>query len=227
MENSKNNNYITEKILHGFAANVIPVYWGAENIHDYFNKDRFINVKSFNIDDINDAIDMIIMILNDDNKFIDMINKPIYANNYIPLTINNISLDVKHLLNIEKKQRKKFITFGGPKFNYQNRVKRICYEATNLDFFDEIVGFTDIDLKNDTTFWAKHGEFIENNKRGYGYWLWKPFLIKKALEGINDNDILLLVKHSSSLKSFYISYCDHTTYSGREKVRRLIPNLVF
>jgi hypothetical protein len=34
-------------------------------------------------------------------------------------------------------------------------------------------------------------EFINNNKRGFGYYIWKPYLIKKILSTMNDNDILL------------------------------------
>jgi hypothetical protein len=191
MENSKNDNYITEKILQGFAANIIPVYWGANNILDYFNEERFINVKSFDIKDINEAIDKIMMILNNDDKYIEIINKPIYTNNFIPLTLTDVSLDIKKILNIEKSQFKKFITFGGPTSDYHDSVKRICAEAESLCFFDKIKGFTELNLKNDEIFWEKHGNFIQNNPRGYGYWLWKSYLIKKELEKINQNDILI------------------------------------
>ena len=52
MENSKNNNYITEKLINAFAANVIPVYWGADNVGDYFNEERFIHVKKFSLLDL-------------------------------------------------------------------------------------------------------------------------------------------------------------------------------
>jgi hypothetical protein len=84
-----------------------------------------------------------------------------------------------------------FLTFGGPTENYHYAVKRICSEATNFKIFDYIIGKTDNDLKNDEIFWSKHKDFIENNKRGYGYWLWKSYLVKKQLEQLNDNDILL------------------------------------
>ena len=191
MENSKNDNYITEKILQGFAANTIPVYWGADNVLDYFNKERFIHVKSYNNAHINEAIDKIMLVLNDDTKYSEMINQPIYLNNYVTLSITTISDNVKQSLNIKHTQYKKFITFGGPTINYHNSCKRLCKEAANLHFFDEIVGFTDAYLKNDNIFWDKHGNFIENNARGYGYWLWKSYLIKKTLDELNDNDILI------------------------------------
>lgn len=36
IENSKMNNYFTDKIIDCFAVGTIPVYWGADNISDYF-----------------------------------------------------------------------------------------------------------------------------------------------------------------------------------------------
>ena len=214
MENSKNKTYITEKILHGFAANTIPVYWGSDNINEYFNEERFINVKSFNNNDINKAINEICILLNDNKKYLEMVNKPIYINNRIPLTINNISNNIQKLLNITCKQRKHFITFGGPTSNYHNSVIRICEEAKDINVFDEITGFTEADLKTDTCFWEKHCKFIESNGRGFGYWIWKPYLIQKELEKLNDNDILI--------------YCDagcQINKNGRERLLEYIDLL--
>lgn len=53
MENSEEDTYITEKMLHGLFASTIPVYWGSKRVHDYFTKDRFINV----LDNARDAIE--------------------------------------------------------------------------------------------------------------------------------------------------------------------------
>lgn len=86
----------------------------------------------------------------------------------------------------------KFITFGGPTVNYHKRVNEICKQALLIEsLFSEVKGFTDLDLKADTSFWQKHGQFIESNPRGYGYWLWKPYLIKKTIETMNDDEILI------------------------------------
>lgn len=189
MENSKNNNYITEKILEGFAANTVPVYWGADNIGDYFNKERFVNVKSFSTDDMNQSIDKIMQIINNDELYLEIINKPIYANNHVPLKLTDIAYDIKKNLNIPETQSKQFITFGNAL--YHNSVKRICDEAKTLHFFDHIKGFTEEDLQKDSPFWNKHGQFILNNKIGYGYWIWKSYLIKKCLDQLKDNDILI------------------------------------
>ena len=48
VENSKNLNYYTDKIVDCFATKTIPIYWGAPNIEDYFNKDGIITFKDEN-----------------------------------------------------------------------------------------------------------------------------------------------------------------------------------
>jgi hypothetical protein len=88
-------------------------------------------------------------------------------------------------------QKVHFITFGGPTQNYHRAVNRICNEAKIFNMFDSIVGKTDADLKSDTDFWNKHGKFIESNKRGYGYWLWKSYIVLNHLKTINEGEILL------------------------------------
>jgi hypothetical protein len=91
---------------------------------------------------------------------------------------------------------KVFITFGaspakGSKYNYQEASDRIKNQAYGLNIFDKIIAYSDTDLKKDSEFWNKHSNFIESNNRGYGYWLWKPYLIMKTLDTMNDGDILL------------------------------------
>ena len=84
-----------------------------------------------------------------------------------------------------------FITFGAGGQNYYDAVNRLTKQANNLNIFDKIIGYTDNELKSDDSFWKQHSTFIENNKRGYGYWLWKPYIIKKTMESMNDGDCLL------------------------------------
>ena len=33
-------------------------------------------------------------------------------------------------------------------------------------------------------FWKSHGDFVLANKRGFGYWLWKPYILQNALESL-------------------------------------------
>ena len=84
-----------------------------------------------------------------------------------------------------------FLTFGGGDIDYLNGVKELTEQAETLNIFYKIIGLTDIDLKNDNEFWNKHGTFILENIRGYGYWIWKPYIIKKYINLIEENDTLL------------------------------------
>lgn len=86
---------------------------------------------------------------------------------------------------------KKFITFGAGGKKYIDAGNRILNQAKKTELFDECKLYTDTDLKNNKEFWSKHKKFIINNKRGFGYWLWKSFLIKESIKNMNDGDILL------------------------------------
>lgn len=77
----------------------------------------------------------------------------------------------------------KFLTFGSHNgcihANYIDAAVRLANQVKELKLFDEIIVYTGNNLKEDTEFWNKHSEFILNNRRGFGYWLWKPYIIKK------------------------------------------------
>lgn len=94
MENSSEEYYITEKILYGFMADTIPIYWGSKNIHKFFNKNRFINVDNIDSDD---WVNKIITLQNDDDLYISMLNENIYPNEYNTsiVTINTVAEEIK------------------------------------------------------------------------------------------------------------------------------------
>ena len=83
-----------------------------------------------------------------------------------------------------------FLTFGTTG-EYKKRAERCIDLIKKLNVFDKLILLTEEDLKKDYCFWNNHSKFIENNKRGYGYWLWKSYIIKKQLEKMNEDDILL------------------------------------
>lgn len=86
---------------------------------------------------------------------------------------------------------KVFITFGAGEQKYIDGGERLIKQAESTGYFDQIILYTDKDLKNDKEFWNQHSNFISKNKRGYGYWIWKSYLIKKTMETMKDGDILL------------------------------------
>jgi hypothetical protein len=81
----------------------------------------------------------------------------------------------KHLVNYSDK-------------SHHNSQKENSNSALKFGGFDNVFSFNLQDLGD---------EFITENKgimsqaRGAGYWMWKPFVIKKALEMMGDNDILM------------------------------------
>jgi hypothetical protein len=84
-----------------------------------------------------------------------------------------------------------FVSFGGPTDNYHRRVDIICQEMSAAFPNFQIFKYTDQDLKNDPEFWSKHEKFMKTNPRGYGHWLWKPWIIYKTLQSLQDGDILI------------------------------------
>ena len=87
-------------------------------------------------------------------------------------------------------QKYYFHTFGNN--IYQGALNRIEKQAKKFNIFSHLFMYNENDLKNDTHFWNKHKDFINNNKRGYGYWIWKPYCILKSLEKIDENDIVVI-----------------------------------
>jgi hypothetical protein len=76
-ENSYNNGYITEKIFNSFFSKSIPLYSGSEKIHDYFNKDSFVN-----IDDSYNYINLINELNNNELLYNQYINNEKINNSY-------------------------------------------------------------------------------------------------------------------------------------------------
>jgi len=103
-ENQKQETYITEKIINGFLSNVIPIYYGSDKIHEYFNKDRFILVSNKTDEAINEAIFRIQELTENEEKYLEMVNKPIFITNSndgrLVRNLFTIADDMKNILNL-------------------------------------------------------------------------------------------------------------------------------
>ena len=80
------------------------------------------------------------------------------------------------------------ISYGDNK--YYTRLKILKMELQKLNLVNSFTSYTDNDI--DINFKKKFNGIL-NKKRGGGYWIWKPYLIKKHLEKINNNDILIYI----------------------------------
>jgi hypothetical protein len=84
-----------------------------------------------------------------------------------------------------------FVSFGGPTPNYHFRVYELGKQMKQIFPFFQIYTYTEQDLQKDSIFWSQHGSFLLHHKRGYGYWLWKPYLLQQTIQTLHDNDILI------------------------------------
>jgi hypothetical protein len=117
----------------------------------------------------------------------------------------------------ENPRQSLFISFGGPTDSYHTRVNQICDQAEDFKYFTKVIPYTEEDF--DQEFLKQHGDFMEKNKRGYGFWLWKPYIIMRTLDKMNDGDFLvyadsgcLLNKHGIDRLSEYESMLDSNDF---------------
>lgn len=80
-ENIKQDYYITEKIIHGFAAHSIPIYWGSDKVFEFFNKDAFIYVNDEH--DIGNVVNKIISLDKDVNEYRKVYEQPVFVDNVL------------------------------------------------------------------------------------------------------------------------------------------------
>jgi hypothetical protein len=95
MENARIGHYITEKIINGFRAGIIPIYWGSQHIGEHFNSKRFITLDGDS--DINSVIDR--MENMSDEEYFKIVNEPIFnEGKTIDVIYNNAVENIKRLV---------------------------------------------------------------------------------------------------------------------------------
>jgi len=89
-----------------------------------------------------------------------------------------------------------FLSFGNG-FKFFGSRRRLAAEARRLTAFDEVTIADNRSLGTD--FWRERGKLVATYKRGYGLWSWKPYLIMRRLEAIDDGDLLMYADVGCSL----------------------------
>lgn len=74
---------------------------------------------------------------------------------------------------------------------YSNHINKLIHSIKQFSDF-EIIVFTKSQINKDKQF-IKDNADILNQSRGGGYWLWKPYIIHKTLQKLNENDILFYI----------------------------------
>jgi hypothetical protein len=80
-----------------------------------------------------------------------------------------------------------FVTFCDSK--YARTRERIRREAVASGYFEEVRALGEGDLGEG--FWSRHADFVRGNPPGFGYWLWKPYVILKTLQEMREGDVLV------------------------------------
>ena len=75
--------------------------------------------------------------------------------------------------------------------HFNTRHNNIIKLGNECGLFNTFKCFTENDIDND--FKEKYKEVWNMSQRGGGYWIWKPYIIYKMLEQINNNDILVYI----------------------------------
>ena len=80
--------------------------------------------------------------------------------------------------------------------NFKSQQRYSSFFAKFLGRADFVFSYEKSDI--DINFYSKHKKILDQNKGG-GWWLWKPYFIKKTLEKINYGDYLFYQDSGSVL----------------------------
>jgi hypothetical protein len=100
-ENSKLGTYSTEKIINPYLAGTIPIYWSSHHIKNIFNIDSMIFLEDESKNSFDLVLEKIKELDNDDMKYLEYVNRPIFSNNnyfYENYTIEKIAEKINILL---------------------------------------------------------------------------------------------------------------------------------
>lgn len=136
MENSQEDTYITEKIMHGLMAGNIPIYWGSPRICDYINSKRFIRVTNEE-EFVSVANKLRSMTL---KEWTDITQEPIFTEFGKAYTLEAIAKHIKCVLSRGTFDLTKVISICNPDFEPERYVttnsmlEKICLPSHMIEF---------------------------------------------------------------------------------------------
>jgi glycosyltransferase involved in cell wall biosynthesis len=101
-----------------------------------------------------------------------------------------------------KLARLHFVTFasGGPSF--ANTLRRIGKEAKSLNCFESIELFDADSARQRYQGFARIQRIMDANRKGLGFWSWKPFIVAQRLRELNEGDVLFYCDAGSELSRY-------------------------
>lgn len=92
-ENTKMETYSTEKIVNPYLGRTIPIYWGSHNIKNIFNPESMLFLEDESEESIQKLLEKIIELNNDDQKYLEYINRPIITADNIQFWNDNYMIE--------------------------------------------------------------------------------------------------------------------------------------
>lgn len=206
MENSKNDTYITEKVVHGLLANTIPVYWGSKRVCDYINKDRILCLENEDNQTIDTLINKMLHIKNSSNQWLDIVNKPnfpknntnnVQDNNLLERTIDNIAKDIRSLLN------------KNTCWNTVSKIFCICkeeYEPERFKDLQNMFASQNISLDHVSFICPTYKHTIDDDT--FHKYTKNQKVLTMRKEPMNKGQLSLIINYRETLREIEKNYCD-------------------
>lgn len=122
-----------------------------------------------------------------------------------------------------KNPTRKYLLFFGDDTLFKHQKQRLKKQAEDTGWFDDIIIETPESIQD---FVEEHKNLFSNS-RGFGYWLWKPHIILKTLDKLNDNDLLFYIDAGSTIVphkgNMFNEYVDLLSSSGNPVITFKIP----
>lgn len=128
-ENTTSPGYTTEKILHAFISNTIPIYWGDPEVTKDFNPKAFINCHDF--ENFEAVIERIKEVDNNDELYLTILKEPPFVDNKIPgnLQKNKLTAFLQNIFDQEKEKANRRSLYG-KSLKYENDLKKMVSLST-------------------------------------------------------------------------------------------------
>lgn len=135
-ENTSTPGYVTEKIMHAFITNSIPIYWGDPEVAKDFNHDAFINCHDFR--NFEEVVDYVKEVDNNEEIYLRILNEPAFPNNRIPKHLELLKLIefFRRIFDQNEKKRIKRPLYGACR-NYEQDIKSLISKKSSWEKLKE------------------------------------------------------------------------------------------
>jgi len=217
-ENELSRGYVSEKLVNAMLAGAIPIYLGAPDVYEYFNPLSFVDVRKF--EDFDACIEYVLFLDENDGEYDKIQNQPwmtqeqlqrnrdiflfadrdlFHARLFRELLANG-QIDLVDCMRVNAAVVDCGVTF----LTFADGKLRTCDEvlgsAKKSHYFHNSTA-----LDSSLPFLKNHLCFVEQSKKGYGYWIWKPASILQTLTEIPEGDLLVYSDSGSEVLPFYAS----------------------